>query len=157
MTKALNDMRTPRERVAVSFDGPGRTKQSFLDECDINFIMNKWKRSGELPPGNPRPPSYGDFSNVDDYLQAQNAIAEADQAFGALPSWIRARFQNDPAELLAFIEDPRNQAEADKLGLTKPPPPEAESTPGSDDQGDPDADPETPTPTETPGVTVTPP
>ncbi len=137
MTKATNDLVTARERVAITFTGSGRTKQSFLDECDVNFIMNKWKRTGELPPGNPRPPTYGDFSNVDDYLQAQNSIAEADQAFAALPSWVRNRFQNSPAELIDFLADARNQAEADKLGLTRPPAPEPEPTPEPDPEPDP--------------------
>jgi len=141
------DMRSrQRERVTLLCEGTGRTKQSFLDECDVNFIMNKWKRTGELPPGNSRPAHYGDFSEVDGYMQAQNSILEADQAFATLPSWLRNRFQNNPGELLAFLEDPDNQVEAEKLGLTNPPAPEPESTP----EPDPEPAPE-PTPEEPPG------
>ncbi len=147
MSERQFDMHSrPRDRVAIACPTPGRTKASFLEECDINFIMNKWKRTGEIPPSNPRAPHYGDFSNVDDYLQAQTRIAEADQAFAALPSWVRQRFQNSPAELIAFLENPDNQDEADKLGLTNPPPPEAETPPEDSPEPTPDAGSETPTP-----------
>lgn len=127
-------------RVQLHFDqDDGMTKQSFRDECDINFIMNKWKRTGELPPESNKPLHYGDFTNVDDYLTAQNRIIEADQAFLSLPSWMRKRFQNDPNELLRFLSDPANQAEAVKMGLANspepdptPPAPEPDPPPAGD-------------------------
>ncbi len=108
-------------------------------ECDVNFIMNKWKRTGEIPAGNPVPATYGDFSEVADYMQAKNSILEADRAFENLPSWVRSRFQNSPHELLEFMDDPDNQAEAEKLGLLRPPDAEPVATP--DPTPDPTADP----------------
>ncbi len=124
MTERIIRKDGDRSAVQISFPESGRSKQSFVDECDINFIMNKWKRTGELPPDHKQPPTYGDFTNVADYMQAQNSILQADQAFGALPAWMRARFQNDPAELIAFVDDPQNLEEAQKLGLVEPPPSE---------------------------------
>lgn len=136
-----------RTAVTLSCPQPGRAKQASLDECDINFIMNRWKRTGQLPTDNPRPPTYGDFSNVDDYMQAKNSIIQADQAFEALPSWVRERFQNSPHQLIRFLDDPRNLDEARKLGLVNPAAPEATPEPT------PDATPD-PTPEGTEGVTV---
>ncbi len=144
-----------RTAVQISFPGTGRTKQSFLDECDVNYIMNKWKRTGELPPDQERPATYGDFSNVADYMQAKNSMLESDRAFADLPSWLRQRFMNDPAELLAFVDGAENLEEARKLGLIAPAPPEAQPEPAPETP--PATEPETPPPTGTEGVTVTPP
>ncbi len=117
------------ERHRATIDcGLGRTKQSFKDECDINFIMNRWKRTGEIPPesvGKMRP-SYGDFSNPNDYMEACNRVIDANEAFASLPSFLRDRFANEPANLIAFLADSANQDEAIKLGLAQKPIPEGE-------------------------------
>ncbi len=133
-----------RDRHPLVCEPPGRTKQSMAEECDVNFILNKWKRTGELPPGQTHPPTYGDFSEVGDYMQAQNSILEADKAFEALPSWVRERFQNSPHELISFLADPANQAEAEKLGLTNRPALEPEPTEEPTPDPTPDPDPEPP-------------
>lgn len=132
----------PRPKVTLTC-GPGRTKQSPQEECDVNFIMNKWKRTGKIPDSaiNPRKPAYGDFSNPDDYLSACNQVLEAESAFATLPAFLRERFQNQPINYLAFLADPANQAEAEKLGMVDTPP--AESTPETPEspetpEGDPD-------------------
>lgn len=45
--------------------------------------------------------------------------------FDTLPSKLRLRFGNDPAEFLSFVEDPANDQEMIDLGLKpKPPLPE---------------------------------
>jgi phage internal scaffolding protein len=64
-----------------------------------------------------RQPSFGDFSGDFDYQKSQNAIISAQNAFDALPAALRKRFDNNPAELLAFIADEKNKDEAIKLGL----------------------------------------
>ncbi len=133
-----------RTRHPLVCEPPGRTKQSMSQECDVNYIMNKWKRTGEMPPDQVRPPTYGDFSNVGDYMQAQNAIIEADQAFEALPSWVRERFQNSPHELLEFLADPNNQDEAVELGLSEAPDSAPEPTPEPNPDPTPDPDPAPP-------------
>lgn len=107
-----------RRKVQVHFDGPGRTKQSHADECDINHMMRKYQKSGVLPPVNKFTANYGDFSNVDDYQNSLNQVLDAKAAFGELPSDIRTRFENDPAKLLVFMADPENTEEAELLGLS---------------------------------------
>lgn len=109
-------------RDGISFSGKGRTKQSFRDECDINSVMRRWEKTGQLHPLQRYPPQYGDFTNVDDYQAAVNQVQQAEDAFMALPSRVRSRFGNDPAELLRFMADSANQAEAEKLGLVDPAP-----------------------------------
>ena len=87
------------------------------DECDINEIMRRYQHTGVLPQSNRYPANYGDFSNATDYQASLNQVLEAKAAFEALPSHVRARFQNEPQQLLEFMEDPNNEPEAVKLGL----------------------------------------
>ncbi|AXH78129.1 MAG: internal scaffolding protein [Microviridae sp.] len=96
----------------------GRTVQSAKDECDLNAIMKKYIKTGELPPGIGIG-RFGDFSDVTDYLEAQNTLIQARQQFDSLPSGVRERFRNDPAALLAFVNDRKNLDEARTLGLLK--------------------------------------
>jgi len=98
---------------------PGRTKQSHKDECDINYIMRKFEKTGQLPDMIKSNPSYGDFSNVPDYQAALGMVEHAKEQFNALSAKVRARFNNDPSQFLAFATDPRNGAEMVKLGLAK--------------------------------------
>lgn len=104
------------ELTGFSTVGESRAHQSFKDECDINTILRRFKITGELPSG-VRMPTYEDFTEVYDFHSAANAIAEANEAFDAMPAHVRARFKNDPAEFVAFCSDERNRSEAEKLGL----------------------------------------
>lgn len=106
-----------KERVQLKFTGKGRTKQSHKDECDINKLMARYANSGQLPATNPYPARYGDFSDVPDFQQAVNQVNEANSAFADLPSAIRTRFGNDPTQLLEFMANPANEAEAIELGI----------------------------------------
>lgn len=105
-----------------------KTKQSFKEETDINTIVRNFGLTGELPNRNMRPPQYGDYSEVVDFKTAMDAVAAADQAFMQLPAQMRKRFGNDPQELLEFLENDENRAEAEKLGLV--PKKVAEGPPG---------------------------
>jgi len=48
-------------------------------------------------------------------------------AFSQMPSAIRKRFNNDPAELIKFVLDPKNREEAIKIGLIDTPEPKKEA------------------------------
>lgn len=92
------------------------TKQSFKDECDINYIVKQFGVTGNIPVS-PLEPSYGDFSGVSDYHSALNQINAANEAFMALPSKLRAKFDHDPNALLNFLNNESNRDEAIELGL----------------------------------------
>jgi phage internal scaffolding protein len=91
-------------------------QQHFKDECDINNILRQFNVTGLLPEA-PLSPRYGDFSGITDYHTAMNAVIAAEDGFMALPADLRARFQNDPAQLIDFLSDENNRSEAEKLGL----------------------------------------
>lgn len=109
-------------KFAITFAEQGRTKQSMADECDINIMMRKYQKSGIEPAINRYAATFGDFTGVTDFQTAQIQIQEAEEAFYSLGSKVRTRFDNDPAKLLAFMEDPANDAESIELGLTEAPP-----------------------------------
>lgn len=111
------------------------TRQEFKDECDINYVMARFQQTGMMPQSWSSPPvaSYGDFAEAPDFLEAQNIILRSKEQFASLPSAVRNRFNNDPAELLRFIHSPNNYEEAKRLGLLRaeaePPPAPPPGTP----------------------------
>lgn len=102
---------------AVEFNEPSMTEQHFKDECDINNIVAKAKVTGVLPSGN-REPLFGDFEKFPKNLQERfDLYNEASERFLELPSSLRKRFDNNPANLLDFLRDSSNFDEAVSLGL----------------------------------------
>jgi phage internal scaffolding protein len=93
-------------------------QQHFKEECDINTILEKFNISGMLPE-QPLSPRYGDFTGISDYHTALNRVFAAQDEFEALPAQIRARFNNDPAQLIEFLENSDNRPEAEELGLVE--------------------------------------
>jgi phage internal scaffolding protein len=91
-------------------------QQHFKDECDINNILRQFNITGLLPEA-PLSPRYGDFTGIGDYHTALNQVIAAEDEFMSLPATIRARFGNDPALLIEFLDQPENVDEAVKLGL----------------------------------------
>lgn len=112
------------KRVSIEFKDKSRTKQSEKKNCEINHILNKWKRTGACTHVQQGELMFGDFAHEIDYHGALNKIIEVDNLFDSLPSMIRKKFKNDPAELIGFLDDDKNYDEAVKLGLvedTRPP------------------------------------
>lgn len=98
---------------------PSLTQQSFRDECDINVLVARFGLGAPLPQGMV-PPVFGDFTGVDDYQSALNAIMAADERFMQMPAQVRSRFGNDPQQFVEFCSDENNRDEAVKLGLVLP-------------------------------------
>jgi len=93
-------------------------QQHFKDECDINNILRQFNVTGLLPE-QPLSPRYGDFTGIGDYHTALNRVMAAQDEFDALPAQIRARFDNDPANLIEFLDNEKNRQEAEDLGLVE--------------------------------------
>lgn len=108
-----------RKRVGLEFLEPSLTVQDSRDECDVNYIMAKYERTG-LIKHREQDLQYGDFSKIADYHVAMNVVAHANTMFFDLPSRIRERFGNDPGEFLKFASDEKNVDEMIELGLKKP-------------------------------------
>lgn len=109
------------ERVRVTHPEGGKVmvKQAMRDEVDANRIMEKWIKQGQFPRGPAGQPMYGDFGSGFDYHRALNAVRAAQEEFQALPSRVRTRCRNDPAEFLQLCSDPKNLDELRGLGLAE--------------------------------------
>lgn len=106
---------------AISFEGEkSLTQQSFKDECDINVLMKRYERTGVLEHINRTQGVFGDFSEVVDFASAFDIVRQAEMMFMTLPSRVRADFNNNPGEFLAFAQDPANAAKMIEYGLAKP-------------------------------------
>jgi len=67
--------------------------------------MRRWAKSGQLPPTNTTPPTYGDFTNATDYLTSQVTVMDAIADFERLPAQVRKECENDPAKFLAMVQE----------------------------------------------------
>lgn len=108
------------------------TIQAEKDSCDLNYIIARYGLTekpvkhiaAELsctPFVRKEQGQYGDFSSLVDYHEAVRQVQKIDDLFLELPAAVRARFSNDPGELLSFIDNPDNRLEAIKLGLVAAP------------------------------------
>lgn len=111
----------PVIRNPILCEDDHRTQQHFRDECNINTIIGRWIK-GQQPP----PPTgialYGDFTQVTDFASASRMVADGNAAFLKLAPDIRARFHNDLAELLDWLDEPENLEESYSLGIRQRPP-----------------------------------
>lgn len=103
---------------------PSMTKQEFKKECDINNIIKHFSVTGMFNHVNSRANqgAYQDLPDSVDFQESLNTIKAAETAFMSLPAKVRDRFGQDPGEFLAFMSDPANLEEIQKLGLTVPRP-----------------------------------
>lgn len=95
------------------------TRQEFKEESDINTIMSRYMRTGELPHVNSVAPQYFDASGID-FQTHMEAVASAKSLFAQLPSHVRARFFNDPGQFIDFCGEEGNRSELAHMGLLSP-------------------------------------
>jgi phage internal scaffolding protein len=107
------------DESGIACEDASLAQQQFKDECDINNILRQFNITGQLPNA-PLSPRYGDFTGISDYKTALDRVIAADEEFMNLPADLRARFDNDAANLIEFLNNEENRAEAEKLGLTEP-------------------------------------
>lgn len=105
-------------RGAIDFgEEVTRTQQHMAADCDINNILNKYKRTGVLPTLIKKEPRFGDFADSPTYQESLELVMFSREQFEALPSAVRKRFRNEPAEFLAFASNPANSKEMAEMGL----------------------------------------
>lgn len=88
-----------RKRVQHKTGGKKLTKQAERDAADVNVMMRRFAQFG-VPLQASKLPSYGDFSNADDYLAQVARIQDAQEQFDALPAKVRGWANNSPIELM---------------------------------------------------------
>lgn len=85
-------------------EGPSLTRQSEAAECDINKIMERFDRTGQLPISFKHQPTYGD-ARIVDFQTAKQIVIEAQNQFNELSAEARKYFNHDPQNLLNAIAD----------------------------------------------------
>ena len=109
-----------RKEVFAKIGGASLTKQSFIDEADINNIMRKYSMN-DIELGRQALENYEfDATEIPDFHEAMNKVAEAQQLFLTMPSNIREVFNHDAGRFLDFVQDPENSEELVEMGLARP-------------------------------------
>lgn len=78
----------------VTFTQPSLTQQHFKDDCDVNIILERFMRTGEVPTSQGIP-SFQDVSEFADFRELQDSMSDARDYFESLPARVRARYSNN--------------------------------------------------------------
>lgn len=124
-----------RKRHYYQSELPSMTQQNFANECNVNSIMEKYRKTGSVSHIRTQSGSYGDFSQYQDFKQNLDTVRNAMDSFDSLPAHIRKKFSNSPENLVDFLSNPENNKEAVSLGLMVARMPE-NSQPKNDDSND---------------------
>lgn len=115
VAKSYFDVVGASQDEGLKCEDPSLAVQAPKEECDINNIVKRYLRTGELP--QVVQGVYADVSQLSDLATAMEIVDQADAAFMALPAEIRREFDNDPRKLVEFAADPSNLERAYELGL----------------------------------------
>lgn len=132
-TKKLRYVRATVSPEINFDDDPGVTQQQFINDCDINQIVNKFLRGDDISHYQ-RAVIYGDQENVVpenfDYALASDIINQANWQFAQLPAQDRDYFQNDPQNFIDYMENPNQFDDSIRRGYRiKREPPQNNPTP----------------------------
>lgn len=102
-----------------------KTQQQFKKDADINTIMGRYRVTGILGDpfqNNGKRMFFGDFTNIPNYTEVKNQIDDVNQRFMSLSAEVRAKFGNDPQNVIDYLLNlnEENREEAEKLGLITP-------------------------------------
>jgi len=106
-----------RSPSGLRFTAPSRVKQEFAKESDVNQQVTRFFKTGLMPQATSyaQHPRFGDFTEVNDYQDVINRVMRFEDDFQSLPAELRAKFRNDPAELLHLLQNKPD--EAVRLGI----------------------------------------
>lgn len=102
---------------------PSKTDQQWAKEADMNSIIAQYQKTGQMPPMAKIQGQFADVSQIEDLLPSLMKVELAKNSFMKLPAHVRSRFGNKTENMISFLQDPSNNAEAIKLGLRKDPNP----------------------------------
>lgn len=116
---------SPSEKTGLECKDKTLTLQSEANDTDINVIMDRYLRTGQVPYAGMRIPTSGDFDQIADFRTCVELVQDAERAFLRLPAGLRAELGNDPGRFIAFAEDPKNLPVMRHWGLAPPEEPKA--------------------------------
>lgn len=98
---------------------PSLTEQSFKDSMDINNILARCI-SGDFSGLCARPAQYLDTTQLNDFQENMNRLSNVKNYFDALPSELRAKFNNDLRTFTEFCSNSSNVDAMREMGLLPP-------------------------------------
>jgi hypothetical protein len=97
--------------------GEGMTEQSHKKQCDMNYILRNYQKTGLITHAKKYQGQYDDVT-VQDFNDAMLIIDKATNMYAELPANIRERF-NGPVDFIKFTNNPGNAEEMKRLGILK--------------------------------------
>ncbi len=114
LTQSESSKLNTRKRVQVTFNDPIITEQHHKHTCNINYKIKHFTQSGQNLPNQ----TFG-YASEKSFHESMNIVTKSQENFALLPAKIRTKFDNNPAKLLQFLDNPENALEAASLGLIK--------------------------------------
>lgn len=110
-----------RNQVGVDFSNDKIiVEQHHKDTQNVNNIIKRHGMDMIAKTAALQQPQYiMDDNPNNDFQEAMQIVTAAQQHFDVLPSEIRKKFNNSPAEFLDFVHNPDNSDEMVKLGLAQ--------------------------------------
>lgn len=118
-SKKISVRKNGSKRVVTINTESSKTDQSFKSDCDIQEIIAKFRKTGQVTHLSKKQGIYADVSQIPDLLGATMIVEDASEKFSNLPSAVRDKFNNDPIQMIQWLHDPQNTDEGIKLGLFK--------------------------------------
>jgi hypothetical protein len=95
--------------------GEGLTEQSHKTQCDMNYILRNYEKTGLITHAKKYQGQYDDVS-VQDFNEAMLIVDNATNMYQELPSSIREGF-NGPVDFLNFVNNPANADKMVEMGI----------------------------------------
>lgn len=96
--------------------GEGMTEQCHKKECDMNYILRDYTRTGLIRHANENEGKYDDVSSAD-FQNAMFTVARVNSMFESLPGMMRKQFDNNASKFLEFVQNPNNYEEMRNMGI----------------------------------------
>jgi hypothetical protein len=103
-------VKTKYQRQVHPIKGKTMTEQHHAKTCNINWIMQKYAKTGLIDHVNRHQASYGDVSRAD-FETAMNLVCEQQTEFEELPAKVRAMYEHNVVNYLEALETEEGRAE----------------------------------------------
>lgn len=118
MTVIRSRYSVKKPSAGIVFDKPSKTIQSEYPQTTIDYYLRRYSQTGIL--GDPlrvQKAQYGDFSDLSDFSEMQQKVAQTKEYFSSLPAEIRRKFNDDVNQFVGFVANPENADACVELGI----------------------------------------
>lgn len=126
-------------RVCTINDDVDMAQQQYKDSCDVNKIMEKYEKTGQITHLAKTQGRYANLGEPQDLMEAIIIKERADKAFETLPAKIKAMANHDPVQFIKMLQDPQYDDVLQEYGV-KDKPKKSSPTNGASDSQNPPVD-----------------